>query len=143
MPVEVLVNLWLGSVEDAFDKGFMTSNNIDLIINCSLEVDYPSHMRHIRFPLTSYFTNDSKEANEFFLQNIMEVCGHIKKTLHENNGVLIYCYDGIQASPAVLVAYVMITGRVNSDTAIQAIKTKAPWVFEPYIAYKYALRSLG
>lgn len=142
MPVEILVNLWLGSVEDAFDKEFMMSNNIDLIINCSLEEDYPSHRRHIRFPLTSHFTDDSKEANEFFLQNIMEVCGHIKTTLSENKGILIYCYDGIQAGPAVLTAYIMLTGRLNSYTAIQAIKTKAPWVLEPYISYKYALRSL-
>lgn len=143
MPVEILVNLWLGSVDNAFDKGFVTTNTIDLLVNCSLEEDYPSHMKHIRFPLISYCTDDYKEANDFFLENIIDVCGHINKTLKKNKGVLVYCYDGIQSGPAVIAAYIMLMGQLNNDIAIQTIKTKAPWVLEPYMTYKYALRSLG
>ena len=55
MPTEILSGLWIGDINDSFNKEFINDNLITIFINCTLNygfIDIPN-TKKLRIPLSS------------------------------------------------------------------------------------------
>ena len=53
MPTEILSGIWIGDINDSFNKEFISDNFINIFINCTLDYGYPNinEIKKLRIPL--------------------------------------------------------------------------------------------
>jgi protein-tyrosine phosphatase len=132
MPIEIINGLYLGSKADAFNIDFLTSRNIDVIINTTKEVNFlknSGRIQCIRVPVSDEFPENEKEKynNEFYYQ-LNDLCKLIDLKLQQNHNILIHCKHGKYRSTCLVISYLMYKSGMKLDRVYEIMGTKYPLV---------------
>ena len=71
MPTEIISGLWIGSINDSYNKDFYIDNKINIVINCTNDQAFLNldHLKKIRIPISNipdinndiYLLNQNKD----------------------------------------------------------------------------------
>jgi protein-tyrosine phosphatase len=144
MVCEVLPNIWLGNINDANNISFLVSKNIKCMINVTKKKKHPElkdyDYEKIRIPLNEIEINNSSKDNVDMFDYLPDVTEFIKKKNNNFKSVLIFCTDGGQRAPSVLVGYIMRYGKVTSELAIKYMVSKSIDIFKDGVYFYVALK---
>ena len=122
MPTEIISGIWIGSVDDSFNKEFLKDNNISILINCTLNYGFPDiEAKKLRIPLTSNLTPD--EDILMLKKNKDKIIDYIYENIDTSN-ILIYCYDEKTISPLIVSLFLIYKGGVSKDNIRSILKSK-------------------
>ena len=125
MPTELLSGLWVGSINDIYNSDFYKDNNINIVINCTIDQGFLNidTTNKIRIPLSN---NPDINSDIYVLsQKIDKILDFIHKSLEEKN-IFIYCYNGISISPLIVALYMVKYGNISKDIIRDVLKSKNP-----------------
>ena len=136
---EILPGLWLGDLQASIDSSFLIDKQIQCVINCTDR--HPFSDDPIILIKRRLSVKDNLEIEEIakLYQSLDDLCDFIKQNLPMYN-MLIHCYAGKQRSASILIAYLMKYRKMDLTSAIFAIKSKKPDVFEPGFNFEAALK---
>ena len=122
MPTEIISGIWIGSIDDSFNKEFLKDNNISILINCTLNYGFPDiEAKKLRIPLTSNLTPD--EDILMLKKNKDKILDYIYDNIDTSN-ILIYCYDEKTISPLIVSLFLIYKGGVSKDNIRSILKSK-------------------
>ena len=123
MPTEIISGLWIGSINDSYNKEFYIDNKINIVINCTNDQAFLNldHLKKIRIPIS----NIPDINNDIFLlnQNKDKILQFINESIEENN-IFIYCYNGITISPLIVALFMIKYGKISTDLIKDILKSK-------------------
>lgn len=125
----IMPGLWLGNGKASMNEEFLSKNNITVVFNCTKDLPFHSSIKkRYRIPV-----NDNLKAEE--IRNLelwsYEIVYKIKKEHNSNQNILVHCYAGMQRSAASVAMYLIATQNMDTDEAIDFLKTKRSIVFFP------------
>tara|TARA_B100001094_G_scaffold325170_2_gene379072 strand:+ start:814 stop:1230 length:417 start_codon:yes stop_codon:yes gene_type:complete len=123
MLTEILSGLWIGDINDSFNKEFINDNLITIFINCTLNygfIDLPN-IKKLRIPLSSNL--DPQKDLILLKNNYPKIIEYIKSEMEENN-ILIYCYDGLIISPLIVALFIINYGNISLDNIRDILRSK-------------------
>jgi|SaaInlStandDraft_4_1057021.scaffolds.fasta_scaffold19712_1 protein-tyrosine phosphatase len=110
--IEIIPGLWLGN---QFSTTIFTGNSV-LSIGCNPKKSFDNHLK--------LSLKDSRDSD---LKSILrDALKFIDNSLKSNNKILVHCKAGMNRSPAVVIAYLVIYKSYNIDDASQFVKIKKP-----------------
>lgn len=122
MPTEIISGLWIGAVNDSFDKNFLKDNHISIMINCTSNYGFPDlDLKKLRIPLSNNLTPG--EDLVLLNKNKEKILDYIKENIELSN-ILVYCYDGILISPLIIALFLIYKGNVSKDNIRSILKSK-------------------
>lgn len=122
MPTEIISGIWIGSIDDSFNKEFLKDNNISILINCTLNYGFPDiEAKKLRIPLTSNLTPD--EDILMLKKNKNKIIDYIYDNIDTSN-ILIYCYDEKTISPLIVSLFLIYKGGISKDNIRSILKSK-------------------
>ena len=122
MPTEIISGLWIGDVNDSFDKNFLKDNHISIMINCTLNYGFPDlNLKKLRIPLSNNLTPG--EDLVLLNKNKEKILDYIQENIELSN-ILVYCYDGILISPLIIAIFLIYKGNVSKDNIRSILKSK-------------------
>jgi protein-tyrosine phosphatase len=136
---EIIPNLYLGNINCANNQQFLIDNNIQSIINCTMNEpfnEYFSDKNKLRLTIT-----DSKESDNMdnFKKQIFEAIYFIEDSLNNDKSVYIHCYWGLMRSATVVAAYLMKKYNMPKDDAISIIREKRCCALLPFYNFNEVL----
>jgi predicted protein tyrosine phosphatase len=121
MPTEILSGLWIGNVNDIYNKEFYLDNNINIVINCTKDQAFLDleGLKKIRIP----FSNDIQ--NDMHLLSIKkdDIVDFVHKSLEEKN-IFIYCHNGLTNSALIVALYMIKYGNISKDNIRSILRSK-------------------
>lgn len=128
---EIIPNLWLGNRKAPLEIDNLKKCNIQLIINCTKDINYPVSptIQTIRLSINDINTD---ESNTILSNEINKLTYLIDLYLKNNMGVLVHCYAGVQRSATVVLCYLIKYKHYNIEMAKVIMKDKRSIVFFPY-----------
>ena len=121
MPTEILSGLWIGNVNDIYNKEFYLDNNINIVINCTKDQAFLDleGLKKIRIP----FSNDIQ--NDMYLLSIKkdDIVDYVHKSLEEKN-IFIYCHNGLTNSALIVALYMIKYGNISKDNIRAILRSK-------------------
>ena len=121
---QIIQNVYLGNINCANNQQFLIDNNIQSIINCTMNEPFNEYFdTKSKLRLT---INDSKESENIdqFKKQIFEAIYFIENSLSNDKPVYIHCYWGLMRSATVVAAYLMKKYNMPKDDAISIIREK-------------------
>ena len=122
MLTELLSGIWIGDVNDIYNREFYIDNNINIVINLTqLHGFVDLSIKKIRIPLSNdlNFHTDIKLLNDN-LEKILEFMNNN----YINNNILIVCENGITISPIIIALFIHKYGNINIADVKNILKTK-------------------
>lgn len=114
--------IYLGSCEHPLtNSDDFKRLNIDVIINCANEIEYPPN---INFLVEKIPIIDGNSIS--FLENMDCANDKIHYYLKKYKKIYIHCVRGISRSPAILIYYLMMHKRFTYDRAYDLLKSIRP-----------------
>ena len=117
---EIISGLWIGNVDMMYKQQFIKDNQIEVIINCTYQYQFPEGMKqNIRFALPDNIHQciDTLRANKDRIIQLID-------TLVESHNILIVCYDGKNVSPFLVSMYLMNQACLTKEQVKQVIRSK-------------------
>lgn len=126
-------NLWVGSLDDAFDNNII--QNVTHILNVASELELLPRINH---QYTKIAVNDDDENTD--ISTILHECiAYITNAHQQDNGtVLIHCLEGKSRSVCVCLAYMCVTLGMTFEDALALVKSKRP-IIDIYPLYQKQL----
>lgn len=114
-------NLWVGSLDDAFDPAIIS--NVTHILNVATELELLPRINHKYMKIA---VNDDDKNTD--ICSIFDECiAWITQAHNEDNGtVLVHCLEGKSRSVCVCLAYLCVIKGMLFQDALNLIKTKRP-----------------
>jgi protein-tyrosine phosphatase len=125
----IVNNLFLGNIQAANDKIFITNNDIKLVIHCTKDFDIPNwyeNVHVIRLPIND---SNTDQDNELLYNNIDGIIETIHQYRLKKQNVFVHCYAGISRSATVVCCYLMKYYTIKLYLAMIFIKNKRPIAF--------------
>jgi dual specificity MAP kinase phosphatase len=133
--VEVVPGLFVGSVVDGMDDGFLDAKDIRFVVNCTKEKEETAGMQ---IPVDDDLTFDQDRVMYRHLPRaVAAIAERLDKRPREN--VLVHCFAGQQRSAAVACAFLIDKRGATLDAAIARIRKKKPDAFRPGVNFERAL----
>jgi atypical dual specificity phosphatase len=122
----IIPNLYLGNINCSNDILFLIENNIQGIVNCTIDEPFSNYFydkNKIRLSI-----NDSKELEniEKFKIDIINGINFIDNCINENKNVYVHCYFGLMRSATVVTGYLIKKYNIPYKDAINIVKEKRP-----------------
>ena len=121
MPTEIISGLWIGDVNDIYNREFYIDNNIKIVINCTKDQAFLDleGLKKIRIP----FSNDIQ--NDMHLLSIKkdDIVDFVHKSLEEKN-IFIYCHNGLTNSALIVALYMIKYGNISKDNIRSILRSK-------------------
>ena len=121
MPTEILSGLWIGNVNDIYNKEFYVDNNINIVINCTKDQAFLDleGLKKVRIPLSNNIQND------MHLLSIKkdDIVDFVHKSLEEKN-IFIYCHNGLTNSALIVALYMIKYGNISKDNIRAILRSK-------------------
>ena len=132
MPVEIISGLYLGNKNDAYDVKFLSSRNINVIINCTNEIPFLKGLNTlelIRIPIRDDFPEEEKEKfNREYYYQFDSLCRMIDRKLRNNKNILIHCRYGKYRSTCLVILYIMFKTKMKLEKVYEIMSCKYPLV---------------
>ena len=135
-PVEIISDLWIGSLLTGNNYNFQELNNISCLVSCTKDLNFLG--KYKEFNVTIKNNMELYEIDKMF-KYLIEVTEFINENLLNNKSVLIYCEDGIQKSPTIALAYLMRYGKMSYENSLKSIKSKKKNAFQHNVDFIYAI----
>lgn len=123
---EILPNLYLGSYAASKNVECLQDKNIQLIINCTKDLEFPTDYFcvQVRLPIDDIYTADetirSREISK--MNTVLDpMVDLIHSYVANGKGVLVHCLHGIQRSATIVTAYLLKHGK-NKMSIVNAAK---------------------
>ena len=117
---EVLSGVWIGNIDMMYNKQFLTDNQIEVIINCTIEFKFPElNIQKYRIPIS----DNINDAVNIIKNNKNKILELIDQVISESN-VLICCYDGQLISPFLISIYLIHYGDISYEQVKQILSSK-------------------
>ena len=118
---EIISGLWISDIDAMYSKEFLQDNTIDIIINCTINYNFPdNHITKIRIPLSEMMN----ERDIYLLQkNIQKIIDYIDANI-DTKHILLCCYNGKIISPLLAAIYVNKTSTVDKKSIMESFQTK-------------------
>lgn len=139
---EIIPNLYLGNIKCSTDINFLIKNNIQTIVNCTLDEPFHDYFNDkTKFRLN---INDSKDIDNIniFKKQILDAINIIDFSINNNQPVYVHCYWGLMRSATVVSGYLMKKYKMSKDDAINIIKEKRPLALLPFYNFNEVLEHL-
>jgi len=137
---KIIPNIYLGNIKGANDINFLQNNNIEAIVNCTIDEQFNEYFNDkLKYRLS---INDSKEGDNIiiFKKNIFDVIDFIENAIEQNKNVYIHCYWGLMRSATVVCAYLIKTYNLPINNAIEIIKEQRPSALVSYYNFNEVLK---
>lgn len=96
---KILDTLWLGNARDALNTSFLTTNNINVVVNCTKDIPFVSSVLFkYRIPVNDDLQQQSFEEMYVAMYHIIPI---LVKHVERGDNILIHCYAGMQRSAIV------------------------------------------
>tara|TARA_B100000683_G_C12489022_1_gene553985 strand:+ start:889 stop:1302 length:414 start_codon:yes stop_codon:yes gene_type:complete len=99
---EILSGLWISDIEMLNKDEFLKDNLITIVINCTIDHNFPNVKNKLRFPISPMFHENDLIL---FKNNINKILDYIHSNIDTNN-ILVCCYDGINISTLIIGLYI-------------------------------------
>jgi len=121
MPTEILSGLWIGNVNDIYNKEFYLDNNINIVINCTKDQAFLDleGLKKVRIPLSNNIQNDM----HLLCMKKDDIVNFIHKSLEEKN-IFIYCHNGLTNSALIVALYMIKYGNISKDNIRSILRSK-------------------
>ncbi|EQC34390.1 hypothetical protein SDRG_08160 [Saprolegnia diclina VS20] len=121
IPSEVVPKLWVGSIHAAFNFEAIKERKITHVLNVSGTVaTYPQDF--------TYLTIDLRDKEYTNLLSCLPVTTVFLEAGMQNGGVLVHCAGGRSRSPAIAMAYIMLTQGFPYADAFAKLRAVRPVV---------------
>jgi dual specificity phosphatase 12 len=138
---EIRPRLWLGNWNSARDVEFHQNNKINVIYNCTKNLEFadsPTIERRYRIPIDDNLeeeeiNNLSKWAPEAILYLLQEY--------RNGSTILVHCAAGMQRSAATVAMFLIATENLTPDQAIAEVKSRRPIAFFPSANFKKSIHA--
>jgi hypothetical protein len=139
---EIIPGLYLGNYDAATSKTFITDKDINLVVNCSNDLDIPDFyqtiheqdFKYVRIPLD----DSHRDIDQLVMSvSLPKICPIIHDHLINGSNVYVHCYAGMQRSATVIICYLMYRHYVNNKKLLtlrqyyKFLKSKRVIVFRP------------
>jgi protein-tyrosine phosphatase len=131
--VEILPNLWLCDLRSACTTRFSNTVKCFISVCKSQPQQYNLFSEHIK---------DRLVVCRSFTHEVAELVALIDSNLAQLLPVVVFCETAHQRSPALVVAYLMVCGKMPYDDAVAAVQSKSSVAFETPCVYERLLRSI-
>ena len=130
---EIIHNLYLGSMEDAFSETFMKKHPT-AVLNVTKEIcKSPYSVDYLCIPLTD-------KSSERIINHFSTAINFIDFNLKNGNRVLVHCFAGISRSASFVIAYIMNLYNLSLEDGRKFVKCKRP-IINPNMGFIYQLYS--
>jgi predicted protein tyrosine phosphatase len=129
--------IWIGSADAAESEDFIEKNQIDVILNMSLECTYNSapSCRVVRIGIA-----DAKLTNVGVFAKAAEV---IANAVRNDENILVHCAAGVSRSCTAVVAHLMLYKGLGWDEALFEIREHRPCVNPHPLLQRSLMRDFG
>lgn len=122
LPAEILPQLYLGNSGSASNRGLLSDLGVSCILNvtteCLNEFEGDPGLEYFQFPL-----DDVMDAD--LLSCLPVAVAVLQRVLDEGRKVLVHCAQGKSRSAAVVVAYLVATGRFGgTEDCLRFVKQR-------------------
>jgi len=147
---EIIPGLYLGNYDAAMSKTFITDKDINLVVNCSNDLEFPyfyrtihkSDFKYIRIPLD----DSHRDVDQLVMSvSLPKICPIIHDNLLKGLNVYVHCYAGMQRSATVIICYLMYKDFVekkklkNLSAYYKFLKYKRIIVFRPDPTFEHVI----
>jgi protein-tyrosine phosphatase len=136
---EIRPRLWLGNWNSARDIEFHQNNQINVIYNCTKNLEFadsPTVKRRYRIPIDDNLeeveiNNLSKWAPEAVL--------HLIQEYRKGSVILVHCAAGMQRSAATVAMFLIATENMTPEQAVTEVKARRPIAFFPHANFRKSI----
>lgn len=130
-------NLFIGDYLCALDKNFLENNNINIVVNCSKNLEFSDQNIHkYRVNLHDDMQYSTIMLMVNYLKNLSPILNnHVEK----NDKILVHCRCGMQRSATILAGLLMYRYKITKWQAIKIIKSHRFVAFLPAPNFNLAL----
>lgn len=113
---EIIIDkLWLGDISDSANKEFL-DENILTVICCASELFSPhTHVKHLEH--IEFYKFDIAEGHDIY-----KYFDIVTELIHSKKRVLIHCYEGINRSASIVIAYLMRYLHMSYEESFNYVK---------------------
>lgn len=100
----IIPGIWIGDYHAALNESFLTTNRIDVIVNCTTDMPFTPEFHTIeklRIPVEDSLLEKDFLLMEEYMETLVPLL--VKYYLAKKN-ILVHCYRGKQRSTALVVA---------------------------------------
>lgn len=147
-PIEILPNIWYGTVKDAFNGNFIKSFHIKYLVNISNTSQFPD-IDHLNLDIQ--FINIKVKCHDD--KNYRKNLNHLKKiypkfeklcinSLNNNHNILLFdsCYD---CAPLLLMLFCKKQLKLENDTLVRLFQSFHSKFFEKGIYFDTLLDEIN
>ena len=138
---QIVPGLWVGNAASAHDHGFLETNRISVIINCTKEVPF-TQKQSVQFKHRMY-VHDNLDPHEITamalaLPEFVQILNH---HMTNKQHILVHCHAGVQRSATLVLAYLFMHVTHDYEKALHTIRATRPRVFTPMMNFGSAIQS--
>jgi protein tyrosine/serine phosphatase len=123
----IIPNLYLGNINCASNKDFLSKYNIESIINCTENEPFDEYFEYKPKFRLSVKDNKEPENIEKFKNEIIDCINFIDNYLEEDKAVYIHCYYGLLRSATVVAGYLIKKYNITHEEAIRIVREQRPY----------------
>lgn len=144
LPIEVIPNLYIGSIGAALNKKGLKENEISAILCCCDGVKQ-AFSEEFTYKILPLLDKDSEDIKKYF----DEAAAFIHEIIESTKKVLVHCFAGKSRSTTIMMAYLIKYKKMSVKEALAAIKEKRSQVcpnsgfMKQLIEYHKELQSLS
>lgn len=117
---QIISGLYLGNYDAACSKTFILEKNIDLVVNCSNNLEFPDFYENIENCNFKYLRISLDDSFKTVDQNIMaislkNICPVIHNYIKNDHNVFVHCYAGMQRSATVVLCYLIYKDYIENN----------------------------
>lgn len=131
--------LWLGNYAAARDERFLQANNINVVFNCTKDLEFlplESVQRRYRIPVDDNLRDEEIiNMEKWAPESIMLLLQEYKA----GNTILVHCAAGMQRSAAAVAMLLIVLEGLTPDQAIASVQAKRPIAFRPSANFRRSI----
>jgi len=117
---QVANGLWVGNLDEAFDKNVLKTAGITHILNVASELEFTERVGMIYDKIA--VDDDSYEAN---IETILPCAlSHIRTVIQNGGIVMVHCLEGKSRSICVVLAYMIIDCGMTLEASQAFLKSR-------------------